>query len=247
MRKRRYKRNKRPAGSGHSDSGIISANPDVAHITIADEWIKARNASQRDWIKIMRDNDVAVGIGPAGTGKTFIAVACALQALKMGEVSRIVITRPIVESGEKLGYLPGSLEEKINPYLRPIQDACDVMLGPDQAELYLKTKVIEMAPLAYMRGRTLENSYIILDEAQNATFDQMEMLLTRMGSGSKTIITGDVTQIDLKKKDSGLVTLEQIIRNIDRVGFVYFTEEDVVRHPVVKEIVKAYEAWKGKK
>lgn len=227
------------------DSEVLQENPRVAYITQGDQWIQARSDNQARYIETIRNNDMTVGIGPAGTGKTYIPVAMALQALKAGEVSKIVITRPIVEAGEKLGFLPGALEEKINPYLRPIYDAIESMDGFDSVDRLINDRTLEIAPIAYMRGRTLENSFIIVDEAQNTTVDQLEMLVTRMGMGSKLVITGDITQVDLpKRKNSGLLTFKEIVGGIDKIKFHAFTEEDVMRHPIVKEIVKAYELWK---
>lgn len=210
-------------------------------------WVQPRTESQKKFLQNIRNHDVTVAIGPAGTGKTFLAVYTALQMLMSGSISRIVLTRPVVEAGEKLGFLPGDLQEKINPYLRPLYDAFHILLGPDQTDALIRQQVIELAPLAYMRGRTLEDSFIILDEAQNTTPEQMEMLLTRMGLNSKVIVTGDITQIDLPKKEkSGLIVLEQIIGQTNGICFQHFTDADVVRHPVVKEIVKKYEIWKAK-
>ena len=232
--------------SSKNDLEIIKTRPDVAYVSDTGEWIKARSERQKDYISTIRENDLTICVGPAGTGKTFIPVAMALQALKEGSVSRIVITRPAVEAGEKLGFLPGDFEEKIAPYLRPIYDALYYMVGPEQAEVLVRNKIIEVAPLAYMRGRTLEDSFIIMDESQNATMDQLEMLLTRMGNGSKAIVTGDITQIDLPKKaKSGLIKLNEILTGIKGIGYFEFHDEDVVRHPLVKEIVRAYEKWKA--
>lgn len=230
-----------------SDLNVLRDNPTVAYISDTGEWIKARSETQKAYLDVMRNNDITICIGPAGTGKTFLPVAVGLQALKMGDINKIVITRPLVEAGEHMGFLPGSLEEKINPYLIPIYDAIDCMTGPNTVDEMMKKKQLELAPIAFMRGRTLENCFIIIDEAQNTTVDQMEMLLTRLGEGSKMVITGDITQVDLaNKKQSGLAVLQDIIGTVDRVSFFHFDEKDVVRHPVVKEIVKAYETWKVK-
>jgi phosphate starvation-inducible PhoH-like protein len=195
-------------------------------------------------VEAIGSHDLVVGIGPAGTGKTYLAVACALAALKTDKVSRIILTRPVVEAGEKLGFLPGDFYEKVNPYLRPLYDAFHAMLGPDRFRLYRDEETIEIAPLAYMRGRTLENAFIILDEGQNATPEQTKMLLTRMGQGSKLVVNGDITQIDLaSRKMSGLIQLPLILKGIAGAAMIHFTQEDVVRHPLVKEILRAYEDW----
>lgn len=231
--------------SSKSDLTVLKENPNVAYVSDTGEWIKARSENQRKYLDVIRSSDLTICIGPAGTGKTFLPVAIALQALKNGDISKIVITRPVVEAGEHLGFLPGSLEEKVNPYLVPIFDAIDIMMGPNMAEELMKKKMLEVAPIAFMRGRTLEDCFIIIDEAQNTTIDQMEMLLTRLGQNSKMVITGDITQVDLvKKSQSGLSVLKEILAPVEKVKFFYFNEEDVVRHPLVKEIVKAYEAWK---
>lgn len=228
-----------------SDSQVLRDHQNVVYISDSGEWIKTRSENQQKYVNLIRQSDLTIGIGPAGTGKTFLPVAVALQALKSGDVSKIVITRPAVEAGEHLGFLPGSLEEKINPYLIPIFDAIEVMMGPNMAEEMMKRKQLEIAPIAFMRGRTLENCFIILDEAQNTTVDQMEMVLTRLGQGSKMVITGDITQVDLvKKNQSGLSVLTEILGRVQSIKFFTFTEADVVRHPLVKEIVKAYEDWK---
>tara|TARA_Y100001970_G_scaffold16832_1_gene18992 strand:+ start:22639 stop:23580 length:942 start_codon:yes stop_codon:yes gene_type:complete len=203
--------------------------------------IYARTKGQKKYYKAVLENDIVFAVGPAGTGKTYQAVACAVSALKNNEVDRIVITRPVVEAGENLGFLPGDLKEKVDPYLTPLYDALDNMLAPDKLKKYMDNKQIEIAPLAYMRGRTLHNSFIILDEAQNSTQMQMKMFLTRIGVTSKSIITGDVTQIDLTKGvKSGLVHAISILKRIKGIEFVYFDENDVVRHQLVKDIIKAY-------
>ena len=198
--------------------------------------------------KLLKQNDVTFGIGPAGTGKTYLAVVMAVSALKNKEVNRIVLTRPAVEAGEKLGFLPGDLQEKVNPYLRPLYDGLYDVLGIDTARRYMEKSIIEVAPLAYMRGRTLDDSFIILDEAQNTTPEQMKMFLTRIGFGSKAVVTGDVTQVDLPKEaNSGLVEVQQILKGIEKISFQYLTQADVVRHPVVQKIVLAYEKFQQKK
>ena len=196
----------------------------------------------------MRDNTVVFGIGPAGTGKTYLAVAKAVTAFRKKEVSRIIITRPAVEAGEKLGFLPGDLQNKVDPYLRPLHDALFEMIGMESYNNYVEKGVIEVAPLAYMRGRTLDNSYIILDEAQNTTPEQMKMFLTRIGFGSKAIITGDITQVDLPDgKKSGLKEAIKILSDVEDLAFCYFTHKDVVRHPLVQKIIQAYEAYDAKR
>ncbi len=205
------------------------------------EPVYAKTKGQRKYYKAVLDNDIVFAIGPAGTGKTYQAVACAVSALKNKEVDRIIITCPVVEAGENLGFLPGDLKEKVDPYLTPLYDALNNMLPSDKLKIYMDNKQIEIAPLAYMRGRTLHNSFIILDEAQNSTQMQMKMFLTRIGVTSKTIITGDVTQIDLGTGVmSGLVHAISILKNIKGIEFVYFDENDVVRHQLVKNIIKAY-------
>lgn len=204
--------------------------------------IRARNPKQIEYFEKVLKNDLVFSIGPAGTGKTFLAVAMALSALRNNSVSRIIISRPAVEAGESLGFLPGDLKEKIDPYLRPLTDALRHMLNHDKLKNLLEKQTIEITPLAYMRGRTLSNAFIILDEAQNATSTQMKMFLTRLGNSSKAIITGDITQIDLKyKKDSGLIDAKNILSNIPGIEFVYFDNRDVVRHKLVADIIRAYE------
>jgi phosphate starvation-inducible PhoH-like protein len=204
--------------------------------------IRVKTIGQRHYVATIRAKDIVFGIGPAGTGKTYLAVVLAVAALKEGRVKRIVLTRPAVEAGESLGFLPGDLQEKVDPYLRPLYDALNDVLGPEQVAKCLERGLIEIAPLAYMRGRTLDDSFIILDEAQNTTPEQMKMFLTRLGFGSKMVITGDKTQIDLPKgKVSGLIEAERVLKAIDEVGIVYFTEQDVVRHSLVQKIIVAYQ------
>jgi len=203
--------------------------------------IRVKTLGQRHYVGVIRKNDIVFGIGPAGTGKTYLAVVLAVIALKEGKVKRIVLTRPAVEAGESLGFLPGDLQEKVDPYLRPLYDALNDVMGPEQVAKALERGIIEIAPLAYMRGRTLDDSFIILDEAQNTTPEQMKMFLTRLGFSSKMVITGDVTQIDLPSgKQSGLFAAERILKDIEDIGFVYLTEQDVVRHALVQKIIVAY-------
>lgn len=204
--------------------------------------IKVKTIGQRHYVNTIRKKDIVFGIGPAGTGKTYLAVVLAVVALKEGQVKRIVLTRPAVEAGESLGFLPGDLQEKVDPYLRPLYDALNDVLGAEQTAKSLERGLLEVAPLAYMRGRTLDDSFVILDEAQNTTPEQMKMFLTRLGFGSKMVITGDVTQIDLPRgKSSGLVEAERILRDVAEIGFIYFHESDVVRHSLVQKIIVAYD------
>ena len=204
--------------------------------------VRIKNFGQRQYVQSVKQNDITFGIGPAGTGKTYLAVVMAISALKKGEVERIVLTRPAVEAGESLGFLPGDLQEKVDPYLRPVYDALYQIIGAEHTARLLDRGVIEIAPLAYMRGRTLDNAFVILDEAQNTTTQQMKMFLTRLGFGSKMIVNGDITQIDLPRATrSGLKDASLILKDINKIGFVNFTANDVIRHPVVAKIVKAYE------
>ncbi|HXM73629.1 MAG TPA: PhoH family protein [Chthoniobacterales bacterium] len=204
--------------------------------------IVARSAGQRNYVEAIQKHDIVFGIGPAGTGKTYLAVAMAVAALKKEQVARIILTRPAVEAGEALGFLPGDLQEKITPYLRPLYDALRDMLEPEEIERLVARQTIEIAPLAYMRGRTLSNAFVILDEAQNTTTEQMFMLLTRIGPHSKCVVTGDVTQIDLPpNKRSGLVEALQVLKITSGIATVYFTERDVVRHELVRAIINAYQ------
>jgi phosphate starvation-inducible protein PhoH and related proteins len=208
--------------------------------------IKARTPGQKQYIQYIRKNDIVFGIGPAGTGKAYLAVAMAVAALKNRDVTRIVLARPAVEAGESLGYLPGDFREKIDPYLRPLYDALDDMLSSEKMRGYVEKRIVEIVPLAYMRGRTLHNAFVILDEAQNATAMQMKMFLTRLGANSRAIITGDVTQIDLPAKaTSGLVQIQEVLKKVQGVAFCYFDKNDVVRHRLVKDIVDAYDRYQA--
>lgn len=204
--------------------------------------IRAKTIGQREYVEAIRKNDLVFGIGPAGTGKTFLAVVLAVKAMKTGSVKRIILTRPAVEAGESLGFLPGDLKEKVDPYLRPLYDALHTVLGAEQTERLIERGTIEIAPLAYMRGRTLDDAFVILDEAQNTTKAQMKMFLTRLGFGSKMVITGDKTQVDLPRGvDSGLIAAENILTNVNAIHFQYLEQGDVVRHPLVAKIISAYE------
>ena len=206
--------------------------------------IKARTPGQRSYVQQVRKNDIVFAIGPAGTGKTYLAVALAVAALKNRDVTRIVLARPAVEAGESLGYLPGDIREKIDPYLRPLYDALEDMLSAERLRDYTEKRIVEIVPLAYMRGRTLHNAFVILDEAQNATAIQMKMFLTRLGAHSRAIITGDITQIDLPNSTtSGLVQVQEVLKEIQGISFVYLDRNDVVRHKLVKEIIDAYDRF----
>jgi phosphate starvation-inducible PhoH-like protein len=203
--------------------------------------VQPKTPGQAAYMQCISDNDIVVGIGPAGTGKTYLAVAMAVEALARKRVRRIILARPAVEAGESLGFLPGDLQAKVDPYLRPLYDALDDMMPPERVQKALETRTIEIAPLAYMRGRTLADAFVILDESQNATSAQMKMFLTRLGVNSKAVITGDKTQIDLPAREqSGLIEIERILRGIDGIGFQYLSESDVIRHRLVRDIIKAY-------
>lgn len=213
-------------------------------ITALGKTIKPKTIGQKIYIDSIKENDIVFGIGPAGTGKTYLAMAMAVTAFKNKEINRIILTRPAVEAGESLGFLPGDLQDKVDPYLRPLYDALYDILGVETYSKYIEKGLIEVAPLAYMRGRTLDSSFVILDEAQNTTPEQMKMFLTRLGFGSKAIITGDITQIDLPKgKTSGLKQITEILKNINGIDFVYLTKKDVVRHRLVQRIIEAYEKF----
>ncbi len=219
-----------------------SVGKDVICFTHSGKPLKPKTLGQKEYVKAIRDKEVVFGIGPAGTGKTYIAVAMAVNALKAKQVNKIILARPAVEAGERLGFLPGDLQDKVDPYLRPLYDALYDVLGRDAALRLKEKEVIEVVPLAYMRGRTLDNAFIILDEAQNATREQMKMFLTRMGFGSHVVVTGDVTQIDLPRgKKSGLVEAERVLKPVKDIGFCYLKDTDVVRHELVRKIVNAYD------
>ena len=220
---------------------------DVIVLTKKGKPVQPKTLGQKKYVDLIKSNDITFGIGPAGTGKTYLAVAMAVRAFKNDEVSRIILTRPAVEAGESLGFLPGDMRDKIDPYLRPLYDALFDMLGPDRFNKYLERGNIEVAPLAFMRGRTLDNAFIILDEAQNTTPEQMKMFLTRLGFGSKAVVTGDITQTDLpNNKKSGLLQATKILKNVSGIGSMELTEKDVVRHELVQRIIRAYEKFEKK-
>jgi phosphate starvation-inducible PhoH-like protein len=231
--------------------GQVNAEPEGEEF---DSWsvktrkgaVRGRGQHQKAYLRQIQQNDLTLGVGPAGTGKTYLAVACAVNALNNDEVERLLLVRPAVEAGERLGFLPGDLAQKIDPYLRPMYDALYDMLGAEKVAKLIERNVIEIAPLAYMRGRTLNDAFIILDEAQNTTIDQMKMFLTRIGFGSRAVVTGDITQVDLpREKISGLRHAMVLLENMEGVGITQFTVNDVVRHPLVKRIVDAYEKAEG--
>jgi len=233
---------------GKEDALAQLAGNDCICITARGKPIKPKTLGQKKYVEAIRNNTVVIGVGPAGTGKTYLAVALAVAAFRDKQVNRIIITRPAVEAGEKLGFLPGDLQSKVDPYLRPLYDALFDMLGAEAFARYQERGNIEVAPLAYMRGRTLEDSFIILDEAQNTTPEQMKMFLTRLGFGSKIVVTGDVTQIDLPDgRKSGLVEACNVLKNVEDIDIIRFSEKDVVRHQLVQRIVKAYERYEDVK
>ncbi len=229
-------------GKAEQQQQLQGQNLDEVILFGKENVVKARGDRQKDYYRKVRENDIVFAIGPAGTGKTYLAVAMAVAAFRNREVNKLVLARPAVEAGESLGFLPGDLKEKIDPYLRPLYDALDDMIPSEKLKSMMEKRGIEVVPLAYMRGRTLNNAFVILDEAQNATTMQMKMFLTRLGANSRAIITGDLTQIDLPRNvESGLVQAESILQGIDGIGFTYFEKADVVRHRLVKEIIRAYE------
>ena len=229
------------AGAGE-ERRVRELTQDFVAVTAKGRPVRPKTLGQREYLQAIKQNAITFGVGPAGTGKTYLAVAMAVKAFKSKEVSRIILTRPAVEAGEKLGFLPGDLQNKVDPYLRPLYDGLFDMLGAESFQKLLEKQTIEVAPLAYMRGRTLDDAFIILDEAQNTSREQMKMFLTRMGTGSKVVVTGDVTQIDLPDRSrSGLLDALNVLKNVEGIARVYFTEKDVVRHRLVQEIVKAYD------
>ena len=231
-----------------NDGELASANSDSSEsddviIKTQRKMIRPRGANQSGYVQSIRKHDLAFGIGPAGTGKTYLAVACAIEALSNEEVRRIILVRPAVEAGERLGFLPGDMSQKVDPYLRPMYDALYDMVGAEHVTRLIERNVIEIAPLAFMRGRSLNESFVILDEAQNTSVEQMKMFLTRIGFGSHAVVTGDITQIDLPDRQvSGLKDVMRILADVDGIGFTQFSPKDVVRHPLVRRIVEAYEA-----
>ena len=230
------------ADGGRAD--LLSLLEDVICVTARGKAVRAKTMGQKRYVEAIGRNDIVFSIGPAGTGKTYLAVAIAVTALKAGQVNRVVLVRPAVEAGESLGFLPGDLQEKVAPYLRPLYDAFFELLSPERFARYVEKGVIEIAPLAYMRGRTLNDSFIILDEAQNTTAEQMKMFLTRLGFGSRAVVTGDITQVDLPSgKESGLKVVQQVLSDIERIEFVTLGHRDVVRHEIVQKIVQAYERY----
>lgn len=229
------------------ETQLTALSDDIIALNTRGNPIMPKTLGQKEYIKLMKENDITFCVGPAGTGKTYLAVAMAVKAFKRDEVSRIILTRPAVEAGESLGFLPGDLKDKVDPYLRPLYDALFDIMGGEKFAKYMERGVIEVAPLAFMRGRTLDNAFIILDEAQNTTQEQMKMFLTRLGFGSKAIITGDITQIDLPgNKKSGLYQATEILKGVKGIGMSFLDERDVVRHQLVQRIIKAYEKYDKK-
>lgn len=236
--------------------GLLKKNPlmnlhdlynEILQVNYRGKKIRPKTLGQKVYIDAIKRSSIVFAIGPAGTGKTYLAMVMAVKALLNKDVTRIILTRPAIEAGEKLGFLPGDLQEKVDPYLRPLYDALYDILGPEKVSTYLSKDIIEVAPLAYMRGRTLDNSFVILDEAQNTTPEQMKMFLTRMGLNSQVVITGDITQIDLPdNKISGLNLVQAILKDMEGIEFIYLSKEDVVRHKLVKDIIKAYERYEGR-
>ncbi|MBP0973956.1 MAG: PhoH family protein [Oscillospiraceae bacterium] len=228
---------------GEAES-VRTLDGDGICVTVSGKVVRPKTVGQKHYVDAIRKHTVTLGIGPAGTGKTYLAVALAVKAFKAHEVQKIILTRPAVEAGEKLGFLPGDLQDKVDPYLRPLYDALFDMFGAETFARHMEKGIIEVAPLAYMRGRTLDDAFIILDEAQNTTSEQIKMFLTRLGEGSKMVITGDITQIDLpEKRKSGLIEAMKVLKRVDGIAQIRFTEKDVVRHKLVQDIIKAYEAY----
>ena len=234
--------------SENGDSiALYEISEEVVVTTHRGRQIRPKTAGQRRYVETIAANDIVFGIGPAGTGKTYLAMAMAVAALKKKEIERIILTRPAVEAGEHLGFLPGDLQDKVDPYLRPLYDALFDILGQEAYQKHREKGIIEIAPLAYMRGRTLDDCFVILDEAQNSTPEQMKMFLTRLGFGSQAVVTGDITQVDLPSgKKSGLIKIQKILKKVEGIGFCYLHESDVVRHPLVQRIVQAYDAYEEK-
>jgi len=238
--------NGEPALPNAVASSMSSEELDAVLLYTKNQIIRAKTPGQREYVRQVRKNDIVIAVGPAGTGKTYMAVAFAVASLKNNEVTKIVLTRPAVEAGENLGFLPGDLKEKVDPYLRPLYDALDDMIPGEKLRGYIEKRIIEIAPLAYMRGRTLNNAFVILDEAQNASAMQMKMFLTRLGPNAKAIVTGDITQIDLPNRmSSGLVQIQDVLRGVEGIAFVYFDRNDVVRHRLVKDIIDAYDKYRN--
>ncbi len=234
--------------SADKETHLADVFMDTVYVSFKKKVIAPKSVAQKRYVDAIRKSDIVFGIGPAGTGKTYLAMAMAVAALSSRQVDRIILTRPAVEAGEKLGFLPGDLAAKVDPYLRPLYDALHDMMDYERAQKLLERGTIEVAPLAFMRGRTLNDSFVILDEAQNTTIEQMKMFLTRLGFGSRAVVTGDITQIDLPlAKPSGLVEAQKILRDVEGIDFIQFSEADVVRHPIVQRIIKAFERMETKK